>query len=259
MSASATLRVIVVDDEPLARERIRRLASGERDVQIVAECANGREAVEAIVAHAPDVVLLDVQMPELDGFGVIAALPSDVTPLVIFVTAFDEHALRAFDVHAVDYVLKPIDPDRLHEALARAREAHEGREAVEQHKRTRAMVRAAGERDGAPAPIDRFLVKTDGRMFFVNAADVDWVEAEGNYVRLHAGGATHLIRETIAAVEKSLPASRFARIHRSAIVNLDRVVEMRQWNSGDYIVILQTGARLKLSRTYRQNLEARAR
>ncbi|MEP6733059.1 MAG: LytTR family DNA-binding domain-containing protein [bacterium] len=269
--AGGALRIIIVDDELVARQRIRRIASREEGIEIVAECATGREAVNAVLQHNPDLLVLDVQMPELDGFGVLAELPADRIPLVIFVTAFDEHALRAFDVHAVDYVLKPIDPDRLRAALMRARREHGLAEAAEQHERLRGLLGSAivstpaESAESTPVnttsvgKVERFLVKTSGKMFFVNMSDVDWVEADGNYVRLHVGAASHMIRETIASVERALPSAQFARIHRSAIVNLDRVAEMRQWSSGDYIVILKTGARLKLSRSYRQNIEARAR
>ena len=210
-------------------------------------------------------------MPELDGFGVLAELPPEEVPLVIFVTAYDEHALRAFDVHAVDYVLKPIDPDRLRVAVRRARNERGNAAAAEQHARLRGLLSAwvpdsvARPADASPAPslsaapLQRFLVKSNGKMFFVNTRDVDWIEADGNYVRLHVGSASHMIRETIVAVERALPPSNFARIHRSAIVNLDRIAEMRQWSSGDYIVVLTTGARLKLSRTYRESIEAAIR
>ncbi|MEO5818787.1 MAG: LytTR family DNA-binding domain-containing protein [Gemmatimonadaceae bacterium] len=269
--AGAPFRIMIVDDEPVARQRVRRLVAREPGVEVVAECGTGREAVAGVLAHRPDLLVLDVQMPELDGFGVIAALPPDQVPLVIFVTAFDEHALRAFDVHAVDYVLKPIDPDRLRVALTRARSEHGRAAAAEQHARLRGLLNAWTPDAAAPpaqapdrpreasAPLQRFLVKAHGKMFFVNTADVDWIEADGNYVRLHVGAASHMIRETIVAVERALPASTFARIHRSAIVNLDRIAEMRQWSSGDYIVVLTTGARLKLSRTYRESIEAAIR
>jgi two-component system LytT family response regulator len=264
-------RVVIVDDEPLARERLRRIISGEHGVEVVEECASGREAVAAVAKHLPHLLVLDVQMPELDGFGVVAAIPPAQLPLVVFVTAFDEHALHAFDVHALDYVLKPIDPRRLRVAVARARAQHERALAADQHERLRTLIGAAqngppsevtGSADASRAEspaVQRFLVKTSGKMFFVNTSDIDWIEADGNYVKLHVGAASHMIRETIAAVERALPASRFARIHRSAIVNLDRVAEMRQWSSGDYIVLLTNGARLKLSRSYRENIEARAR
>jgi len=272
--SAAPFRVMIVDDEPVARQRVRRLVAREPGVEVVAECGTGREAVEGVQELKPDLLVLDVQMPELDGFGVLAALPPDEVPLVIFVTAYDEHALRAFDVHAVDYVLKPIDADRLRIAVTRARNEHGRAAAAEQHARLRGLLNTwvpdaptrptAVERSPAKtldgtAPLQRFLVKANGKMFFVNTADVDWIEADGNYVRLHVGAASHMIRETIVAVERSLPATTFARIHRSAIVNLDRIAEMRQWSSGDYIVVLTTGARLKLSRTYRESIEAAIR
>jgi two-component system, LytTR family, response regulator len=274
MPTTAPFRIMIVDDEPVARQRVRRLVAREAGVEVVAECGTGREAVAAVAAYKPDLLVLDVQMPELDGFGVIAAIPPDQLPLVIFVTAFDEHALRAFDVHAVDYVLKPIDPDRLRVAVTRARREHGRAAAAEQHERLRGMLNAMAldaadaahvqpeqERTSAKsaetgAAVQRFLVKTNGKMFFVNTADIDWIEADGNYVRLHVGSASHMIRETIVSIGRALPPSQFARIHRSAIVNLDRVSEMRQWSSGDYIVVLTTGARLKLSRTYRENIES---
>jgi two-component system LytT family response regulator len=274
MKSAAAFRIMIVDDEPVARQRVRRLVAREPGVEVVAECGSGREAVEGVLAFRPDLLVLDVQMPELDGFGVLAALPPDDVPLVIFVTAYDEHALRAFDVHAVDYVLKPIDADRLRVAVGRARNEHGRAAAAEQHARLRGLLstwapdavapHAGGERlsarsQDAAGPLQRFLVKANGKMFFVNTADVDWIEADGNYVRLHVGSASHMIRETIAAVERALPATTFARIHRSAIVNLDRIAEMRQWSSGDYIVVLTTGARLKLSRTYRESIEAAIR
>ena len=267
-------RVVIVDDEPVARQRVRRLIGREAGVEVVEECATGHAAVAAVARHAPDLLVLDVQMPELDGFGVLAALPPDLLPLVIFVTAFDEHALRAFDVHAVDYVLKPIDPDRLRAAVVRARAEHDRAAAAQQNARLRSLLASlasaapphvlpgpapAGTDGAPPVAVERFLVKTSRKMFFVNAADIDWIQADGNYVRLHVGPVSHMIRDTISSLEQSLPASRFARIHRSAIVNLDRVAEMRQWSSGDYIVVLTSGARLKLSRSYRANIEARAR
>jgi two-component system LytT family response regulator len=271
IESSGSFRVMIVDDEPVARQRVRRLVAREPGVEVVAECGTGREAVAGVLQHKPDLLVLDVQMPELDGFGVLAALPPDEVPMVIFVTAYDEHALRAFDVHALDYVLKPIDPDRLRAAVTRARNEHNRAAAAEQHARLRGLLSGwAPEPTGQPAaasappksaagPLQRFLVKANGKMFFVNIADVDWIEADGNYVRLHVGSASHMIRETIAGVERALPPSTFARIHRSAIVNLDRIAEMRQWSSGDYIVVLTTGARLKLSRTYRESIEAAIR
>jgi len=264
-AAIKPMRVMIVDDEQIARDRLRRLLGLEKGVQIVAECGTGAEAIAVATAQSPDLLFLDVRMPEVDGFAVVDALPADCTPLVVFVTAFDEHATRAFDVEAVDYVLKPIDPERLHAAVERAR-THLSRAAMaERHERLRQLFvdtessfpakdHSASARPSEPT-LERILIKDGGRMFFVNVSDVDWFEAYGNYVRVHVGAETHIIRDAIGAVERSLPANRFARIHRSAIVNLDRIKEMQQWSSGDYIVVLTTGTRLRLSRSYRDNIE----
>ena len=234
------LRVLIVDDEELARQRLRRLLRPEADLEVVGECSGGREAIAAIGELAPDLVFLDVQMPEVDGFDVLQAL-GGAGPQVVFVTAYDDHAIRAFDVDAVDYLVKPVAPERLRRAVVRAR---------------------AGRRPppGSPqAPAERILVKEEGRMFFVPAADIDWVEACGNYVKLHIGARTHLVRETMNSLEARLDARRFGRIHRSTIVNLDRIGEMTLWFSGDYLVRLADGTELKLSRWYRERLEARLR
>jgi two-component system, LytTR family, response regulator len=269
------MRALIVDDEAIARRRLRRLCEREGDVEVIGECAAGREAVAAVAEHAPDVLFLDVQMPGLDGFGVLAALgevaPPERTPAVVFVTAYDEHAVRAFDVHAADYLLKPVDPERFRVAVARVRGRLGEADAARRHAQLVAIL-GAGAGDTAalpPAPAglpvasgtpryrERLLAKVDGRMYFVRAADIDWVEAEGNYVRLHVGREAHLIRETMADLERDLDPATFARIHRSTIVNLDRVREMQPWFSGEYVVILHDGTRLKLSRWYRDRLEAR--
>ena len=267
----SALRVLIVDDEAFARQRVRRLLAGERDITIVAECVGGQEAVAAIAEHAPDLVFLDVQMPRLDGFGVLRAIEAPRAPLVIFVTAFDEHALRAFDVHALDYLLKPVDPERFRLALERARAQIGQATAAERHAR---LVAFLGQMDGAARggmvrqgdamptetaipSSDRLLIKEDGRMFFLKAVDIDWIESFGNYARVHVGPRKHLIRETMTSIEKRLDAAGFARIHRSTIVNLDRIQEMQAWFSGEYIVRLNDGTKLKLSRWYRDKLEQR--
>jgi len=270
------IRALIVDDEAIARRRLRRLCGREGDVEVIGECAAGREAVTAVAEHAPDVLFLDVQMPELDGFGVLAALREvttpERTPAVVFVTAYDEHAVRAFDVHAADYLLKPVEPERFRVAVARVRERLGEADAARRHAQLVAILGAgAGGSRAAPPPApvgvpvasgapryrERLLAKVDGRMYFVRAADIDWVEADGNYVRLHVGREAHLIRETMADLERDLDPVTFARIHRSTIVNLDRVREMQPWFSGEYVVILHDGTRLKLSRWYRDRLEAR--
>jgi len=278
------VRVLIVDDESLSRQRIRRLVLSEPDAEVIGECTNGRDAVDAIRAHAPDVVCLDVQMPELDGFGVLQQLGPNVQSKVLFVTAYDEHALRAFDVHAVDYVLKPVDADRFRKAFDRARRAHQQSSAADRLGQlldtvrrvshgeqpiappappapslTGAPVMSGSEGTGGNTPPSRYasrvLVKHDGRMFFVKVGDIDWVEADRNYVKLHVGNTAHTIRERISHIEETLDPCMFARIHRSTIVNLNRVREMQQWFSGDYVVLLDNGAKLRLSRHYRDRVE----
>ena len=283
------MRVLIVDDEALARQRVRRLLQSESDVEIVGEAETGLEAVRRIRELRPDLVCLDVQMPELDGFGVLREIEGEVSPMVLFVTAYDEHAQRAFDVHAVDYVLKPVDADRFHAAFDRARTQRAHASAAERLGELLATVRRmSGARDddgpteGAMVRLDggatrstggngqghtttapaaatsfasRILVKAEGRRFFVKSTEIDWIEADRNYVRLHVGKVTHTIRDRISHLEETLDPRLFARIHRSTIVNLNRVREMQQWFSGDYVVILEDGTRLRLSRHYRDRVE----
>src|SRR5690349_1278530 len=245
-----TFRVLLADDEPLARRRLVRFLRAEPDVEVVAECASGGEAAEALRAGGAeiDLALLDIQMPELDGFGVIERVGTERMPPVIFVTAYDAFALRAFEVHALDYLLKPLGARRFRAAFRRARAQHDRARSAEAAERLRALlahVAAAGTLGGDPAPAgasaapsaapapaapraryaDRVTVKHDGRVFFVSLADVDWFEADGNRVRVHVGGgrATHVVRETLAAIEAAVDPDRFARIHRGTIVNLDRI------------------------------------
>lgn len=257
------LRVLIVDDEALSRQRVRRLLLAEPDAEVIGECADGREAVEAIRRARPDLVCLDVQMPTLDGFAILQAIAPDVAPRVVFVTADEAHARRAFDVHAVDYVRKPIDAERFRRAIARVREVRRQAVAADRLGRLLDTVRAVADGSG-PTPAEsrreatwasRLLVKHEGRMFFVKVADIDWIEADRNYVRLHVGPVAHTIRERISQLEATLDPALFARIHRSTIVNLNRVREMQQWFSGDYVVLLEDGTRLRLSRHYREQVE----
>jgi two-component system LytT family response regulator len=255
------IKTVVVDDEPLARRRILRLLKAEPDVDVVAECSDGREAIQAIRQHEPDLVFLDVQMPEIDGFGVLQALGPQV-PLVIFTTAYDQYAVRAFEVHALDYLVKPFDPERFRAAFQRARDQLERSQASDQNQRLitlleqlAAQARAGDGTVGGDRFLDRLMIRSGGKIFFVKTAEIDWVEAAANYVRLHVGRESHVIRETISNLAERLDPTHFARIHRSTIVNLDRVKEMQPWFSGEYIVILRDGTRLKLSRGYRERLE----
>jgi two-component system, LytTR family, response regulator len=247
-------RVVIADDEPLARERLRTLLADQPWVQIVAECKNGTEAVDAVTRLRPDLVFLDIQMPGSNGFEVIDAIGAARMPLVIFVTAFDKYALRAFDVHAVDYLLKPFDRERFEQALIRARDQLERRTNGDFERRLLELVQ-----DLKPVTprLERFVIKSGGRVFFVRADEIDWIEAAGNYVKLHVGADAHLFRETMNALEAQLDPDTFFRIHRCHIVNIERVKELQPWFNGEYVVFLRNGTRLTLSRGYREKLQDR--
>ena len=247
-----TMRVLIVDDEPLARRRLKRLLQRIEGAEIAGEARDGRSAPGVIAETAPDVVLLDVQMPERDGFAVVAALPAP-RPLIIFVTAFDAFALQAFDVHAVDYLLKPVSGEKLGRAIDRARErlATRRRGGAEEAALTALLAQVSAPKRW----LRRLPIRSQGRVDLVDAAAIDWIEAADNYVVIHTGARTHLMRETIARLETELDPSQFARIHRSAIVRLDRVRRLDVATRGDYTVTLTTGATLTLSRTYRRAFE----
>lgn len=248
------MRTLVVDDEPLGRERLVTLLSAEPDIEVAGQCRDGEEAVRAILSNSPDLVFLDVQMPGMSGFDVIDAVGSERMPLVIFVTAYDQHALRAFQVRALDYVLKPFDRERFQEALQRARAQIQRDETGDLGRRLLALVKDL-RRDQPKT--DRLVVKSGGRLFFLRADEIDWIEAAGNYVRLHVGNTSHLLRETMNAIEGRLDPEKFFRIHRSRIVNMERIQEMQPWLNGEYAVVLRTGTRLTLSRGYREKLQER--
>ena len=248
------IRTLVVDDEPLARERLTSLLAAETDIETIGQCRDGEEAVRAIMDHTPDLVFLDVQMPAMNGFDVIEAVGSERMPLVIFVTAYDQHALKAFQVRALDYVLKPFDRERFQEALQRARAHIQRDETGDLGRRLLALVKDL-RRDQPKT--DRLVVKSGGRLFFLRTDEIDWIEASGNYVRLHVGTTSHLLRETMNAIEGRLDPEKFFRIHRSRIVNMERIQEMQPWLNGEYAVVLRTGTRLTLSRGYREKLQER--
>ena len=248
------IKVLVVDDEPLARERLTTLLSQEPDMEQVTPARDGEEAITTIHDDSPDLVFLDVQMPQMNGFDVIEAVGSDKMPLVIFVTAYDQHALKAFQVRALDYLLKPFDRERFTDALQRARKQLERDETGDLGRRLLALVKDL-RRDQPRS--DRLVVKSGGRLFFLRADEIDWVEAAGNYVRLHVGPASHLLRETMNAIEGRLDPEKFFRIHRSRIVNMERIQELQPWLNGEYAVLLRTGTRLTLSRGYREKLQDR--
>ena len=253
-TAERRTKVLIADDEPLARERLRMLLGSESGVDLVAECQDGTEAIDAIQDLRPDLVFLDVQMPGATGFEVIDAVGAARMPAVVFVTAYDRYALRAFDVHALDYLLKPFDRERFQQALVRARHQLERQNQGELERRLLELVQDLKQ---SQPHVDRFVVKSGGRVYFVRAGEIDWVEAAGNYVKLHVGDDAHLIRETMTAIESQLDPDVFFRIHRCHIVNIERVRELQPWFNGEYVVCLHGGARLTLSRSYRERFQAR--
>jgi two-component system LytT family response regulator len=248
-----TLRVVVADDEPIGRQRLVRLLQAEPETDVVAACADGEEAVEAIREHVPDVVLLDIQMPQLDGFEVVAALGDAHQPAVIFVTAHDQYAVRAFEVHAFDYLLKPVDQERLHQAIGRAAAAPGPAQQGGSTHHIVALLEELSSRERVRGR-ERLVVRTPERAFFLRSETIDWIEAAGKFVHLHVGRTVHALRESMADLEHELDPGRFLRISRSVIVNLDRIQEVQPWFQGDYVLILTDGTRLTSTRGYRGNM-----
>lgn len=244
------MNIVIADDEPLARKTIRTLTRRDPEITVVAEARNGAEAIDAVREHKPDLLFLDIQMPRLDGFDVLEIL-GDEAPAIVFVTAYDQYAIRAFDVHAIDYLLKPFTDERFEKALARAKELVR-RNDTERSKH--AQLTAAHR-----TFTKRFMVRSAGRVVFLKAEEIDWIEAADYYARLHAGANSYLLRESMNDLEATLDPNLFVRIHRSAIVNLDRVREMRPSFRGEQMVILHDGTQLKMSRNRREELESRFR
>lgn len=263
-SPAAPYSVLIVDDEPAARRGVRLMLAGEDDLVVAGEAGDGGTAVKLIRKLQPALVFLDVQMPEKDGFAVLRALRPEERPVVIFVTAYDSHALQAFEVNAVDYLLKPFEDKRFHEALHRARETLRLRATdglSDRVARLLAQLEKGGKAEVNPDDDDggfngRILVKSSGEIFFLKPEEIDWVEAEGDYMKFHVGGKTHLMRETMGRLEKRLDPKRFVRVHRSTIVNLDRVRKLSPSFVGEYTVVLEDGTKLKLSRGYQEKLQA---
>lgn len=245
------IRTLIVDDEPLARERLSKLLEQEADIEVVGEAASGPEALKAIQELSPGLVFLDVQMPELDGFGVLARLTTEPKPAVIFVTAHDQFALRAFEVHAVDYLLKPFDRERFHTALRRALTHIRSQSSGELNQRLSALL---SDLKPEPKTAERIAIKSGGKVLFLKIEEIDWIEAADNYVSLHVGNESHLHRETLSALESQLPSGKFLRISRSTIVQVERIKELHPLFHGEYTVVLRNGARLTLSRSYRDKL-----
>ena len=255
------IRAVIADDEPAARRGVRMLLERDPAVEVTGEASTGAEAVRLIQRDKPDLVFLDVQMPDGDGFDVLRQVGDREMPVVVFVTAYDEHALRAFEVNAVDYLLKPYDDARFSGALNRAKDAVRRRLTDQVNARLVQLLdylQQVGTAAVGPAERDsaRILIKSSGEIFFLKAGEIDWIEAEGDYMKFHVGGRAHLMRETMARLEARLDPSQFIRIHRSTIVNLDRVRKLSPSFAGDYAVVLQDGTTLKLSRGYQERLEA---
>jgi two-component system LytT family response regulator len=254
------IRALIVDDEPLARRTVRDLLEEDPDIEVAGECGGGLEAVARIHKQPPDLLLLDIQMPGMSGFEVLSKIDLESVPAVIFVTAYDQYALRAFEVHALDYLLKPFTDQRFREAVAQAKSQFELREVKRLSQSLRALLREQQAGRGDPAPkrkgfLTRFMIKLGSRVFFVNPVDVDWISADNYYVNLHVAGRSHLLRISMNELEEKLDPRRFWRIHRSTIINLERVKELRQNPNGDYVVVLKDGTELKLSRSRRERLE----
>ena len=252
MTNATSIRALVIDDEPLAREMIREMLEGDPEVEIIGECASGREAVEAIRAMAPDLIFLDIQMPELGGFEVLESLKSDNVPYIIFATAYDQYAVRAFEVHALDYLLKPFDRERFEVAWKRAKTLIREEKVSQRDEHILALLE---ELKAGPKYLERLVIKTEGRVFFLDIDEIHCIESEGNYVRVYNGRKTYLLRETISGLESQLDPKKFLRIHRSSIVRIDKIKELQPWFHGEYHVVLENGKQLTLSRNYRANLQ----
>src|SRR5688572_9480526 len=247
------IRAAIVDDEPLARQRIRSLLVEAGDVEVISESANGKEAIEALEDSPPDVLFLDVQMPEINGFDVLQAIGIGHVPVVIFVTAHDQFALRAFETHALDYQLKPFDDERFEAALKRARERIRQQQGGDLDRRLRALLKEAR---GDQGYLKRLVVPTGQRSVVIRTEQIDWIEAERHYVRLHVGGRAYLLRENLTRIASALDPATFCRIHRSIIVNIDRIQAVESLFHGEYLVVLQDGTKLTAGRSYRRNLHA---
>lgn len=250
------IRTLIVDDEPIARRGIRANLKIFEDVEIIGECANGREAVAAIEKHKPDLIFLDVQMPLLDGFGVVASLGAEITAAIVFFTAFDEHAIRAFEINALDYLLKPVDPERFQKTLERVRGQIRNAKTSSLGERLAALLETGASTSARAVYLDRIALKETRCIKFVKTDEIDWISSEGNYVKVHANGKSHLLRETMDAMERKLDPQKFLRLRRSAIVNAEKIKELYPMFNGEYEIVLKDGTKLSSSRRYRQNLDA---
>jgi two-component system LytT family response regulator len=251
------IRVLLVDDEPLARRGIRQLLETEKDFEIAGEAVNGREAISAVHKLSPDLVFLDIQMPLLNGFSFVEKIGAENLPEIVFVTAYDEHAIRAFEIHALDYLLKPIDPERFVKTLNRVRERMKDVQTKELDRRVSTLLKSfelAKSNDEQSVYLERIAVKNAERIAFVEVEEIDWISSEGNYVGLHTKNKTHLLRETMDGIERKLNPQKFLRLRRSTIVRIEQIKELHPLFNGEFVVILKNGTELSSSRRYRQNL-----
>lgn len=246
------LKVLIVDDQPMVREHLRRLLKNEPDIEVLGMCDSGSAAIEAIRKELPDVVFLDVQMPGMTGFDVLAQLKDEKKlPAIVFVTGLDDFAVKAFEVHALDYLVKPVDPERLRQSISRARAQLSNSQSGQVTEQLSSLM---ADLKKTPRGAERLTVKTDGRVLLIKTDDVSWIEAADNYVKLHVGAECHLVRDTMNAIELKLSPEKFLRINRSTIVNIDRIRELQAMFHGEYAVILRDGTRLTLTRNYRDKL-----
>ena len=252
----AVVRTVIADDERLARQKLLILLDSEPQVKVVAECQDGRQTVSAIRSLQPDMLLLDIQMPDLDGFQVLSEIPPEEMPVVIFTSAYDQYAIRAFEANALDYLLKPFDQERLHHALERARsELRKARDREITHRILNLLSQVRSVLLPTSGPDSRLVIKANGRVVFLDLDSIEWVEAAANYVRLNVGKESYLFRETISRISERLDANHFIRIHRSTIVNVRKIKELIPVNSGEYVVVLKSGRELSCSRGYRAALQ----
>jgi two-component system LytT family response regulator len=249
--SEAKIRAVIVDDELLARKFIRRMLKHEPDWELVGEASDGNEAVETIRAQKPDIVFLDVQMPEMDGFAVLEKVGIGQLPDIVFTTAYESYAIRAFELHALDYLLKPFDQQRFRDAIRHAKERLQSR----QQEDGRRQIGALLERINSKQPyLERLIIKADGRITFLNTHEIDWIEADDKYVHLHTGKGARMVRQTLTAMETQLDPARFVRIHRSAMVNVERIRELQPLFNGEYSLLMEDKTKLTLSRTYKDKL-----
>jgi len=253
-----TIKTIIVDDEPIARRNVQALLKVDPEIEVIALCASGAEAVKVIRKTPPDLLFLDVQMPEIDGFAVLKRINVASIPAIVFVTAHDQYALKAFEAHALDYLLKPFSDERFTITIERAKQQIRQRDAAELSRKLHSLLTEHGEQKSpiSESYVSRFLIKESSRVFFLKAEEIDWIEAADYYVNLHMGARAHLLRETMSDLENKLDPGKFLRIHRSAIVNLHRVKEVQTRPGGEYVAVMKDGTRLKLSRSRRDQLES---